>query len=102
MAILLAPVPASMPLAVAAEDAATCMKKCTKECNKIAPGSPDYCQETCADECTFMTSEGISAEEADGKAKVGNLGFLGGDYEGNKVDNALQQLFAGGKFGPSK
>jgi hypothetical protein len=78
------------------------MKKCTKECDKIAPGSPDYCQETCADECTFMAAEGISADEADGKTKVSNLGFLGGDYAGSAVDSALQQIFAGGKIGPPK
>ena len=102
VALVMAPATAVTPFAVAAEDSTACMKKCTKECNKIAPGSPGYCKETCEDECAFMASEGISAEEADGKAKVTNLGFLGGDYEGNAVDNTLKQIFAGGKIGPPK
>eukprot|EP00951_Prasinocladus_malaysianus_P035731 scaffold370645_cov41-Prasinocladus_malaysianus.AAC.1 len=83
---------------MAAEDGATCMKKCTKECNKIAPGSPGYCEETCADECSFMET-GASAGEAEGKEKVGNLGFLGDDFEGSSLDKTLSGLFSWGRVG---
>lgn len=90
------------PGATAAQDPEACVKKCTKECNKIAPGSPGYCQETCEDECSFMAAEGAAKEEAEGKEMVTNLGFLGDDYVGNPLDNTLKQLFAGGKTGPTK
>mmetsp|Transcript_17425 Transcript_17425/g.44616 ORF Transcript_17425/g.44616 Transcript_17425/m.44616 type:complete len:148 (-) Transcript_17425:51-494(-) len=84
--------------AVAAED---CLKRCVKECNKIAPGSPEYCQETCADECSFQAAESSEVADAEGKQKVGNLGFLAEDYEGNSLDAALGGLFNWNRVGPN-
>jgi hypothetical protein len=69
-----------------------CVQRCVKECNKIAPGSPEYCQETCADECSFQAAEGAQAE-AEGKEKVAGMGFLAEDYGGNSLESALGNLF---------
>jgi hypothetical protein len=53
-----------------------------KECNKVAPGSLEYCQETCADESSFQAAGGAEAKVED-KEKVAGMEFLADDYGGD-------------------
>jgi hypothetical protein len=47
------------------------MKDCLRNCNKVAPGSPDYCKESCTDYCAETDrKDGLSGSVSDEGGEV--------------------------------
>eukprot|EP00953_Heterococcus_sp_UTEX-ZZ885_P005331 3346-Heterococcus_DN1.PRE.1 len=60
---------AAAPVAVLAKE--DCMKDCLRNCNKVAPGSPDYCKESCTDYCAETNrKDGLSGSVSDEGGEV--------------------------------
>jgi hypothetical protein len=60
---------AAAPVAALAKE--DCMKDCLRNCNKVAPGSPDYCKESCTDYCAETDrKDGLSGSVSDEGGEV--------------------------------
>jgi hypothetical protein len=63
VSLALAALISSAPEVLAAAADQKCLAACIKECNAIAPGSPEYCNDNCKDECDPNKAAADTASE---------------------------------------